>query len=106
MNTLFREASTNTGPFDVFSRSPYFGFRREKYMEPPMKAAAPINIVWNPSDAYPKIRIAVPTIIIEIPGHLRRFSVSMLADDTFRVPYRFSPNAISDVPIRIPLESE
>jgi hypothetical protein len=45
MNALFRDANTNTGPLDVFSRNPYFGFRRVKYMDPPMKPAAPINIV-------------------------------------------------------------
>jgi hypothetical protein len=87
MNALFRDANTNTGPLDVFSRNPYFGFRRVKYMDPPMKPAAPINIVM-------------------IPGHLRRFSVSMLADDTFRVPNFWFANSISDVPTRIPLESE
>lgn len=106
MNALLRDASTNTGPFAVFNRSPYFGFRREKYIDPPMKAAAPINIVWNASVAYPAISIAAPTTIIEIPGHLRRFSVSMLADDTFRVPNFLLANSISVVPIRMPLESE
>ena len=106
MNALFRDANTNTGPLDVFSRNPYFGFRRVKYMDPPMKPAAPINIVLDEPDANPATSIAAPTTIIMIPGHLRRFSVSMLADDTFRVPNFWFANSISDVPTRIPLESE